>query len=77
MSIDPGGAPPYVQVAALLRERIAAGGITGRLPSERYLAGEYGVALGTMRKALALLRDEGLIETARGWGSWVAGQRDG
>ncbi len=61
------------QVAADLRRRITAGEITGRLPSERYLAGEYETTMTTIRKALALLREEGLIETEHGWGSRVAG----
>jgi GntR family transcriptional regulator len=77
MSIDRGaGAPPYVQLAGLLRQRIASGAITGRLPSERYIADEYEVAMGTVRKALALLRDEGLIISAAGCGSSVA-RREG
>lgn len=63
--------PPYRQLAAILRARIAAGEITVRLPGERELAGEYGLALGTVRKALGLLRDEGLIETTAGMGSYV------
>jgi DNA-binding GntR family transcriptional regulator len=74
MSIDrDAGTPPWRQLAAILRDRIGRGEITGRLPSERYLADEYGVALATVRKALALLREEGLVVTAPGWGSSVAG----
>lgn len=70
--IDPdAGQPPYRQLAAILRQRIEAGELAGRLPGERYLAQEYGVALGTVRKAIGLLREEGLIETAHGWGSTV------
>lgn len=66
------GRPPYQQLAAILRGRIADGAIAGRLPSEKALAQEYGVAIGTVRKAMAVLRDEGLIYTARGWGSFVS-----
>jgi DNA-binding GntR family transcriptional regulator len=65
------GMPPYKQCAKVLRDRIAAGVYTGRLPSERTLAEEFAVAVNTVRKALAMLRDEGLIETAHGWGSSV------
>lgn len=65
------GVPPYRQLAAILRTRIEAGEFTGRLPSDRTLAQEYGVATGTVRKAVAVLRDGGLIETAHGWGSRV------
>jgi GntR family transcriptional regulator len=66
--------PPWRQLADDLRARITAGEWTGRLPGEKSLAQEYGVALGTLRKAMALLRSEGLIRTDRGWGSYVTGQ---
>ena len=72
MIIDPDSAqPPYRQLAAILRALIADGTYTSRLPGERDLATEYGLALGTVRKAIALLRDEGLVETTPGWGSSV------
>jgi len=35
------------------------------------LRAEYGVAETTARKAVALLRDEGLVETVMGWESFV------
>lgn len=66
------GVPPYRQLAAILRGRIARGEITGMLPSERYLAQEYVLAMSTVRRVLALLREEGLVVTAPGWGSSVA-----
>lgn len=65
------GIPPYRQLAAILRARIEAGQITGRFPTDKTLMQEYGLAIGTVRKAVALLREDGLIETARGWGSRV------
>ena len=64
-------APPYRQLAALLRGQITSGRLTGRLPGERTLSQEYGVAVGTVRKAVAILRGEGLVETVHGWGSTV------
>jgi GntR family transcriptional regulator len=67
--------PPYRQLAAILRQLIADGELAGRLPGERYLAADYGVAVGTVRKAIAVLRDEGLVETVHGWGSYVHGHR--
>lgn len=63
--------PPYRQLAAILRARIQAGKITRRLPAEKDLAAEFGLAHGTVRKALKLLRDEGTIHTVPGWGSYV------
>lgn len=61
--------PPYRQLATILRTRIRDGTYTGKLPSEKTLSQEFGVAVNTVRKALAILRDEGLIETHHGWGS--------
>jgi GntR family transcriptional regulator len=73
-AIDP-AAPKlvYVQVADHITARIAAGELTpgARLPAERDLATEYGVAYDTIRRATALLRDRGLIITIIGRGTYV------
>lgn len=37
-----------------------------RLPNEQELAAQFGVAVATLRKTLAILRDRGLVETRRG-----------
>lgn len=63
--------PPYRQLAAILRARIESGEITTRLPGERHLQQEFGMALVTVRKAVRLLRDEGLVRTEAGWGTFV------
>jgi GntR family transcriptional regulator len=63
--------PPYQQLAAILRGRIEAGEITSRLPGEKSLQDEFGLALATVRKAVKVLRDEGLVRTVPGWGSYV------
>lgn len=65
--------PPYRQLAAILRGQIERRELVGRLPGEKHLMQEYGLALGTVRKAVKLLRDEGLIETVPGWGSYTRG----
>lgn len=64
----------YVQVADHIAARIAAGELEpgSRLPAERDLAAEYGVAYDTMRRATAVLRDRGLILTIVGRGTFVA-----
>jgi GntR family transcriptional regulator len=62
----------YVQLAGVIRAQIDSGQIHGRVPSPRSLAQEYGVAIGTARKALELLRDEGLIRSASGRGHFTA-----
>jgi GntR family transcriptional regulator len=63
--------PPWRQLAGILRDRIMSGEYTGRLPGERHLAQEYGLALVTVRKAVHLLRDEGLVRSTPGWGTYV------
>ena len=63
----------YVQLANILAGKIQAGEIKGRLPSERDLAGEYGVAYGTVRRAMGLLRERGLVVSVHGRGTFVAG----
>ena len=73
-AIDP-AAPKlvYVQVADHITARINAGELApgARLPAERDLATEYGVAYDTIRRATALLRDRGLIITIIGRGTYV------
>ena len=61
----------YEQLAELLRAQIQDGTLTGRLPSAKTLAQEHGVAVGTAERALALLREEGLIISAIGRGHFV------
>jgi len=41
------------------------------VPSKRMLTQEYGIAGGTVDKALAMLRGEGLVKTVRGRGIYV------
>lgn len=47
-----------------------------KLPPERDLAAEYHVAYNTMRSAMEILRERGLIVTMHGRGTYVA-ERDG
>ena len=75
-AIDP-AAPKliYEQVADHIAARIASGELApgARLPAERDMAAEYGVAYDTIRRATALLRERGLITTIVGRGTFVAG----
>lgn len=65
--------PKWEQIADVLRARIASGELPPRtLVSEVQLEAEFGVARGTVRKATAALRDEGLLVTTPGMGSFVA-----
>lgn len=45
------------------------------LPSQRTLMQRYEVSDGTVKRALALLRDEGLVETELGRGTYVSERR--
>jgi GntR family transcriptional regulator len=70
--LDP--TPLFVQLANVLRGMIESGELQPRapLPSESYLQEEQGVARGTVRKAVAILRDEGLVITIGGRGTFVS-----
>jgi DNA-binding GntR family transcriptional regulator len=70
--IDPFGAEyAYVQVADDVQRRINEGEIAAKLPSERSFAEEYGVAYTTVRHAMAVLRERGIIVTVHGRGTYV------
>jgi GntR family transcriptional regulator len=60
-----------VEQADTLRDRIVSGA-RGALASEAELGREYGVSRVTVRRALELLRDEGLVSVRRGVGWFVA-----
>lgn len=62
----------YVQVANDVQRRIESGEIPRKLPAERSLAEEYGVAYTTVRSAMAVLRERGVIVTIHGRGTFVA-----
>lgn len=72
ITADPEGAR-YKRLAALLRARINSGelAVDQRLPSEKDLQDEYGMARETIRKAVGLLRSEGLVEVRQGHGTFV------
>jgi DNA-binding GntR family transcriptional regulator len=65
--------PLYIQLAEILRQMITSGELQPRstLPSESYLQEEQGVSRGTVRMAMAVLRDEGLVVTISGRGTFV------
>lgn len=73
---SPAGAePPSRRLAALLREGIRTGRYTPgeRLPTERALAVEHGIARNTAAAAIRILVGEGLVDTQRGSGAYVRG----
>ena len=65
--------PPSRQIANDLRNRITSGEIPPgrRIPSLTELEQDYDVARDTLRKAVGILRDEGLVRTVQGMGVFV------
>lgn len=65
--------PLYVQISEMLIRDIAAGRLTDgeRLPPERDMADGLGIAVGTLRKALADLTEKGLLERVQGSGNYI------
>jgi DNA-binding GntR family transcriptional regulator len=65
--------PKWVQITDVIRQRIQSGEHPPRsLISEVQMEAEFGVARATVRKVTAQLREEGLIVTTPGMGSFVA-----
>ncbi|HET7244953.1 MAG TPA: GntR family transcriptional regulator [Streptosporangiaceae bacterium] len=69
----------YVQLADDLAARIGRGDYPrgSRPPSEAELAESYGVAKMTVRRALEVLRERGMIRTLHGRGSVVVAADEG
>jgi GntR family transcriptional regulator len=65
--------PVYKQIADHLRDAVARGRLPqgDQLPSESRLMDHYGVARMTIRNALRLLQDEGLVTAEHGRGVYV------
>lgn len=66
--------PPYRQISDILRRRIESGQYPPdtRIPTESELVDEFEVARSTARRAIAALREDGLIYTVPQRGSYVA-----
>lgn len=74
LRIDPSSdRPAYRQIADHLRSSILRGDITpgGPIPSEQELCDRYNAARGTIRQAIAILRNEGLVMSERGRGTFA------
>lgn len=70
--------PRYLQIAGGIRDRILRGDLRpgDEVPSERQIAATWGVSRPTAGKALDVLRQEGLVESRRGSGSYVRNTHD-
>ena len=75
--IDASG-PIYRQLVEQILARIKTGELQpgDRLPTERELAAQLGVARGTVKKAYRELADNNIIEVIQGSGSYVYDDRD-
>lgn len=65
--------PKYVTIYNILFKMITLGEFSknDRLPSEPYLARDLGVSRTTLRQALTLLQEDGLIKIIRGKGNFI------
>jgi len=65
--------PAYAQLANILRRQVAAGLFRpgDQLPSEAMLCRSYQVSPMTVRRTINLLAEEGVVNTARGRGTFV------
>jgi biotin operon repressor len=71
-SVNGASTTPLRRVLEALRAEIKQLGPGARLPSQHALSEQYGVSRSTVQKALDELRDQGLITSAQGSGSFVA-----
>lgn len=70
----------YILVADEVEQLIKSGElpVNKPLPNERRMAENMGISLGTVRRAVEVLRDRGLVVTLKSKGTYVvsAGRRD-
>jgi len=74
----PGALPLYLQISEMLIRDIAAGRLAdgARLPPEREMAAGLGIAVGTLRRALADLAEKGMLERIQGSGNYIRHQAE-
>ncbi|MEM8592139.1 MAG: GntR family transcriptional regulator [Pseudomonadota bacterium] len=75
---DRGSLPKHMQISEMLVREIAAGRLAdgARLKPEREMASDFGVAVGTLRRALDELTEKGLLERVQGSGNYVRHKPD-
>lgn len=61
----------YMQIADDVARRIRESEITIKLPAERTLAEEYAASYITVRHAMAILRERGIVVSIHGRGTFV------
>ncbi len=67
--------PAYAQLAAALKQQIASGEYPpgSKIPSETTIGQTYGLAVMTVRQAIRLLVEQGLLRRVHGSGTYVCG----
>lgn len=65
--------PAYLQLANILKEKIASGLFRPgeQLPSESELRTQYKISQMTIRRAISILQEQGVVDTSQGKGSFV------
>lgn len=76
--LKPGALPLHMQISETLIRDINAGRLVDgeRLPPERDMAVNLGIAVGTLRKALETLQEKGLIQRIQGSGNYIRAKAD-
>lgn len=69
-----GPVPPYLQLAAIIRGQVRRGELAPgeRLPSVLRLSEQHGMSQVTVKKAIRVLKDEGLVQGVAGYGTFIA-----
>jgi GntR family transcriptional regulator len=67
--------PAYIQLAQIIKDKICKGDFPpgSRLPAEVSLSKTYGVAVMTVRQAIHVLAEKGLLRRVHGSGTFVCG----
>ena len=70
---SPGSLPLFLQISELLIRDIASGRLIDgeKLPPERDMAAQLGIAVGTLRQALKELVNKGMLTRVQGSGNYV------
>lgn len=73
MSPEASSLPIYMQTAEMLIREVASGRLIDgeKLPPERDMAADLGIAVGTLRKALDDLETKGFLERVHGSGNYI------
>ncbi|MGE0296927.1 GntR family transcriptional regulator [Pseudonocardia sp.] len=67
--------PLWAQLQADLLRRLRAGAFEDHFPGEHELVADYQVSRHTVRDAMRRLREDGIVESSRGRGTWLRKQR--